>query len=208
MTKTILTAAALALTAAPALAQTQPQTQPGAPAGTAPAAAPAAPAVSPLTQIPGLTTTYYDVTGTTIEELRASIEAQRPRDPATGIAIPSSATWRIRTNVQRATTGTQCRIVGATAAFTAEVTLPRLVATDLPAPVLQSWQTYIAGIEQQQANYLLRPLRRLSEVEQAVRASTCEGAAAASNAANDRITAAPPAPTPPTPPATTPAPAQ
>ena len=196
---------ALALLAAmPALAHAQ-AAQPPAPAAPA---TPAAPVPSPLSTIPGVTITYYDVTGTTIEQLRASIEAQRPRDPATGVAIPSSSNWRIRTNVQRATTGTQCRVVGATATFAADVTLPRLVTPEVPAPVLAAWQTYVASIEQNQADYLRRPLQRLSEVEQAVMAATCEGASAASNAAIDRITAAPPpppaattAPAPATPPA-------
>lgn len=179
-------------------------------AQTAPAPAPATtavvPAPSPLAQIPGVTVRYYDVTGVTIEAMRASIESQRPRDEATGIAIPTSSSWEIRTGVRRETTGTQCRIVGATATFVAEVIMPRLVNVEaVPAPVLTHWQTWVASLEQQQAERLLRPYQRLSEVERAVMAATCEGAAAASNRAIAEITAAPPPPPPPAVPA---APAQ
>ncbi len=208
--RTGLRISALALLAAAptsALAQATPSPAP-APATPGAAVTPATPAPSPLAQIPGVTVRYYDVTGITIEAMRASIEAQRPRDEATGVSVPTSATWGIRTNVQRSTTGTQCRVVGATATFQAEVVLPRLATVEgVPAPVLAHWQNYVASLEQQQADRLRQPFQRLSEVERAVMASTCEGASAAANQAIALITAAPPPPAAPTP-ATPPTPTQ
>lgn len=188
---------ALALVAAvpaAALAQTAP----------APAASPATPTPSPLSQIPGVTVSYYDVAGTTIPEMIASIEAQRPKDPATGAAVPTSMKWSIGTSLKKQTTGDACKIIGATAAFKGEVVMPRLVNVEtVPAPVLQLWQTYVASLEQQAAARLRQPYQRLAEVEQAVLASSCEGAGAAASKAIDEITKAPPPPVP-----ATPAPAQ
>lgn len=96
-------------------------------------------------------------------------------------------------------------MVGADVNFRAEVVMPRLVTVEgVAPPVLAHWQNYVASIEQQQADRLRQPYSRLSEVERAIMASSCEGANAAANAAIARITAAPP---PPPPPAPTPTPA-
>ncbi len=201
------------LAAVPELAMAQAVPAPGSAQPAQPAqpdqAAAAAPAPSPLAQIPGVTVQYYDVTGVTIPEIQASIEAQRPRDAATGVPIPTSANWSIRTNVRRATTGTQCRVVGATATFVAQVVMPRLVNVEaVPPAVLGNWNAYVVSIEQQQAERLRQPFERLREVEAAVMASSCEGANAAADRAIAQITAAPPPPPPPTPAQNPPAPAQ
>lgn len=189
--------AALAFVAAvpaAALAQTAP----------APAAAQATPAPSPLSQIPGVSVSYYDVAGTTIPELIASIEAQRPKDPTTGAAVPVAMKWSIGTSLKKETTGNACKIIGATAILKGEVVMPRLVnAETVSAPVVQHWQAYVTSLEQQAAARLRQPYQRLSEVEQAVLASSCEGAGAAASKVIDEITKAP---TPPVP--ATPAPAQ
>ncbi len=177
-------------------------------AQTPPAAVPAAPAVSPLAQIPGVTVRYYYVTGTTIPALRASIEAQRPKNPVTGMASPSSAEWSVSTSIRKRTTGKRCKITGATAIFKGEVVLPRLSPVQsgpVPAPVLAEWQRYVSSLEMQQAAILRQVPARLPEVERAVMASNCAGADAAANRAVAAIrqSLARPAPAP----ATAPAPA-
>lgn len=181
--------AVAAFTAMPAIAVAQ----------TAPAPVPAqvAPVPSPLTQIPGVAIRYYDVTGNTIAAIKASIDAQRPKNPATGTAVPSSASWSVGTSLQKATTGKSCKITSAKATMKAEVVLPRLVGVEtVPAPVLAEWQRYVSSLEQQQAAVLLRPYQRLGEVERAVMASSCEGANAAASRAIAEITKAPPPPVP------------
>jgi predicted secreted Zn-dependent protease len=148
--------------------------------------------VSPLAQIPGVVVQYYDVSGTTIEELRASIDAQRPKDAATALAIPSSAAWTIGVGLKKETTGKVCKVIAATPTFKAEVVMPRLVTTEgVAAPVLAEWQRYVASLEAKQAATLSSTYGRLSEVEKAVMASTCEGAAAAANKAIAEISKPP-----------------
>jgi len=170
---------------------------------TAPAVAPVAAPPSPLASIPGVTVKYYDVTGNTIPAIRASMAAQRPKNPVTGTPLPSSSTWSIGVNTSKATTGKTCKVTGATATFKGEVVLPRLVGSEaVPAPVRAQWQKFVASIEQQQADALRQPYLRLGEVEAAVMASTCETAGAAANKKIAEITKATPAPpvaTPPTP---------
>ena len=178
--------ASLALTGAASAAIAQTPVTPA----PAPVAAVAAP--SPLAQIPGVVVQYYDVSGLTLDALRASIAAQRPTDPATGQPVPSSSKWAIGTSVRKETTGKACKIIGATPTFKAEVVMPRLATVEgVPAPVLAEWQRYVTGLEAQQAASLRPIYDRLSEVEKAVLASTCEGAGNAANKAIDEISKAP-----------------
>lgn len=191
--------AAAAAAPAAALAQAAPVPVP------APAPVQAAPAPT-LQQIPGVTVRHYNVTGKNIPQLRASIAAQRPKDPATGQPQAAGVQWSIATSLRKQTTGTACKITGATPTMKAEVVLPRLVIGEgvvVPAPDLAEWQRYVASLEQQQAAILHQVHSRLGEVQTAVMASTCEGAAAAANAAIARIT---PAPAPAVVPAPAPAP--
>ncbi|HEV2080099.1 MAG TPA: DUF922 domain-containing protein [Allosphingosinicella sp.] len=192
-------AALAAVAAAPAAALAQVAPAP------VPAPVQAAPAPT-LQQIPGVTVRYYNVTGNSIPLLRESIAAQRPKDPVTGQPQAASAHWSIGTGVRKQTTGTACKIVAATPTFKAEVVMPRLVTPEgvvVPAPVMAEWQRYVASLEQQQAAILHQVHSRLGEVQTAVMGSTCEGAAAAANAAIARITPAPAAA-----PAAVPAPAR
>lgn len=166
-----------------------------------PAVPPVLPAPSPLASIPGVTLQYYDVSGITIEALRASIDAQRPKDPMTGQAVPASVRWSIQTRLKKETLGTQCKITGATAVFAGEAVMPRLVnEAAVPAPVLAQWRSFAASLEQEQAARLRVPYARVAEVEKAVMASTCENAKAAADKAIAEIQTAPPpiAPAPPT----------
>lgn len=163
----------LGLMAAPAIAQT----------AAAPAAVPAASAMSALSQIPRLTIRYYSVSGRTIKDMLASIQAQGPKD-STGQVVPTTVKWSIGTNVKREIKGTACRIGGATVTMTSEVVLPRLVTVKgVKARELAQWQAYMASIEAQQAARLNLVRSRLPEVERAILASTCEGAGAAANRA-------------------------
>jgi predicted secreted Zn-dependent protease len=167
----------------------------------APLAAQPASAPLALSQIPGVTVKYYDVSGDAPKKILASLNSQRPRDPA-GRVVPSSARWSIATDVQKATTGNRCRIVRVTALFKAEVELPRLVVTGQQEEkgeeklndFLKRWQTYVAGLDQQQAAYLRAIHQRLPEVERAVMASSCEGARAAGEKAISEIKRQSPAP--------------
>jgi predicted secreted Zn-dependent protease len=155
-------------------------------AQSAPIVEQAAPPVSPFAQIPGVNVKYYDVSGATIKDIRASIEAQRPKNPVTQQAIPSSSNWSMRASWQKQTTGSACKIISATAAFEGEVVLPRLIAVEgvaVPPPVMKEWQRYTTSLDQQQAGVLRQVYDRRAEVERAVMASSCEGAAKAADAA-------------------------
>lgn len=160
---------------------------PAAPLGAQPAApAQAVPAPAELSRIPGVTVKYYDVAGSTPGKILAAMRSRRPKDSA-GKVHPSSSRWSIGIDIRKATTGTRCRVISATAVFKAEVDLPRLVVTrkgkDEEDPgeeklgdFMKRWQEQLATLDRQQAAYL-RPIHeQLPEVERAALASSCEGA--------------------------------
>ena len=172
---------ALAALALPALILSSPLgAQPAAPAQAA-----AAPAE--LSRIPGVTVKYYDVAGKSPGTILAAMKSQRAGRPG---ATPTSSRWSIGIDVQKATTGTRCRVVRATALFRAEVDFPRLVVTRKPNeeedPAEEKlekfqarWQEYLATLDRQQAAYLRSIHEQLPEVERAAMAASCDGARAA-----------------------------
>lgn len=150
-------------------------------------AQPAVPAE--LSRIPGVTINYYDVSGSTPRKILAAMKSQRPADSA-GKVSPSSSRWSIGIDIRKATTGTRCRVVRATAAFKAEVDFPRLVVTDKAKgdeepgeekidKFLERWNAHLATLDRQQAAYLRSVHGQLPEVERAAMAGGCEGARAA-----------------------------
>lgn len=156
-----------------------------------PAAAVAAPAE--LSKIPGVTIKYYDVSGSTPGKILAAMRSGRPAD-SVGKVSPSSSRWSIGIDIRKATTGTRCRVVRATAVFKAEVDLPRLVVTargkedEEPGEekidnFLKRWNEHLATLDRQQAAYLRSIHGQLPDVERAAMAGGCEGARAAAERA-------------------------
>ncbi|HEX9965648.1 MAG TPA: hypothetical protein VGB04_11770 [Allosphingosinicella sp.] len=156
----------------------------------APAQAVAAPAE--LSRIPGVTVKYYDVAGSTPGKILAAMKSGRPG------ASPTSSRWSIGVDVQKATTGTKCRVVRAKAVFKAEVDFPRLVVTrkakgeEQPGEekidkFMERWQAHLATLDRQQAAYLRPIYEQLPEVERAAMASSCDGARPAAERVIARI---------------------
>jgi|GEM_PF-6335910 len=164
----------------------------------------AQPASGPLalSQMRGVTVKYYDVSGSEPSKILASMKAKRPKDAA-GKVVPSSVRWSIETNIQKATTGSECRVIQATVAFKAEVELPRLVITNQHEEedreeklqdFQKRWQKYVANLDQQQSAYLRPIYERLPEVERALLASSCQDARAVGEKAIAEIRRQSPAP--------------
>ncbi len=147
-----------------------------------------APAGSGVATIPGVTIRTYDVRGRTIREIYNSLAAAAPKDPASGRAIPANSNWSMKVGAQITRTGNACKVSGATATFTGEASLPRLVPDPATPPaVLANWNSYLAQLDARQADQLRFAYQHRTDIEQAVRASSCDGWQAAANAAIDRL---------------------
>ena len=139
-----------------------------------------------LKELPNLTINYFDVTGKNLKAINKSIaERQAANAGAAGTTKPG---WNLNTSFSKRTTGTQCQIVSANAAFSATLSLPRLVSNAAHSPeLLAAWRDYVAGIENMHAATLWSIHDRKGEVEKAVLASSCEGAQGAAAAAVARL---------------------
>ena len=136
--------------------------------------------------IPNLTIEYYDVSGRTPQEIRASINAVRPSDANDGRRVDGLARWQLRWSWR--TTGRACDLSEPQIDFSATILMPRLVDKETVAPrVLTRWRTYIAALERHEAGHVRRPFERGNEIAAAIRASTCEGVAEAAQRAYQDI---------------------
>jgi len=176
-------------------AASAPTPRPQRPATTtqAPAAAPqpVVPAVpgKTLRDLPNVTFQYFDVAGKNLKAINKSIEKSQKPDASGKVAVAPTG-WAIDTTFNKLSRTGQCKVTDAKATFSAKVVLPRLVSNSAHSPeLLASWRSYLAGIENIQAANLWFVYDRIPTVESAILASTCEGAAAAGNAAVQRLQA-------------------
>jgi predicted secreted Zn-dependent protease len=160
-------------------------------AGTPPVAAvqpaPAVVAIAgkTLQNLPNTTVRYFDVTGSDLKAINKSMA-----DQAQSRARAAPTNWSIDTTFNKVTTDGRCKIASAKATFAANVGLPRLVPNPAHKPQMSAaWRAYVAGIEKAQAANLWFVHDRVSDVEKAIVASSCEGAQAAGAAAVARLKA-------------------
>ena len=102
-----------------------------APLGAGPAAGQAQSAAAapvPFAGIPGVERLYYDVSGTTVQAIRQSIDghASRPRDPNDGLRVDALANWYMRWSWPAGPNG-GCDLARTRLEFSARVTMPRLL---------------------------------------------------------------------------------
>jgi predicted secreted Zn-dependent protease len=169
-----------------------PPVQPQAPTVTRPKTATtgvpaAAPAGRSLQSLPNTTIRYYDVPGKNPQAILKSIAKLRPKG-ADGQPVTASTNWDIGATFKKRTENGVCRIVAATATFSATADLPRLVSPKaLRREALDSWNSYVAGLESIAAANLWFVHDRIGQVEKAILASSCDGAQAAGAAAVDKL---------------------
>ena len=171
-------------------------------AATPPSAAAVAPA-RPLTALPGLRTTYYDVTGNTIAEINASIKAARAKEGGNAQTVKTD--WAVAPKVTRSTTAGKCTVTSVTNSFSALVELPRLANEEaVSEAVRNSWKTFVGKLEADAAARLWFVYDRSGSVADAMKGQSCDGAKAAGVAALAKLKAdaaawQPPVPAPATP---------
>lgn len=169
----------------PAPRPAQPQAQKARPAQ--PQATAAKPAVRALKALPSATIRYYDVAGKTPQAILKSIARLRPK-AANGEPVTASTNWDIGATFKKRTENGKCTITGATATFAATADLPRLLNPgSLRREALDSWNSYVAGLEAIAAANLWFVHDRVGQIEKAIVESSCDGAQAAGMAAVDLL---------------------
>jgi len=154
----------------------------GAPAVDAPAGEASRAAGDPFAGMPDLEMEYYEVSGRTAAEIRASLNELRPTDPIRGIRVDGYTRWHLSWQIPRRPDG-ECRLDQAEIMFRVAVGLPRLVDTErIPLAVRQQWQSYIAALKAHEATHARYAYEGRKAVLRAFQGVDC---AAAQEAAGD-----------------------
>ncbi|HEY6816433.1 MAG TPA: DUF922 domain-containing protein [Croceibacterium sp.] len=135
-----------------------------------------------LAGIPGIKLEYYDVSGRTVAEIRASLDRNRPTDPATGAQFDAYTTWTMDWAIP-GEPGGPCRLDQAKVMLDLTVGLPRLVDPDrVPRAVLDRWKRYRTALEVHEATHARNALLAKQAMLKAIRTADC---ATANGAAED-----------------------
>jgi predicted secreted Zn-dependent protease len=123
------------------------------------------------------TTNFYLVTGTTLGEIRASLDRSRP---STEIGKMDGFTaWQIDWQFTSERYGSGCRCRFFSTRTTITTTLPRWTSpTNTASSVKESWASYIAALGQHEAGHAQLALAAAREVQERIKevgeASDCE----------------------------------
>ena len=133
----------------------------------------------PLASVPGVTRSYYDVTGSNADQVRAAIDKARPTDPNDGLRVDaltsSHYAWRWPGNGKGG-----CDLSGAKVTFTATMLLPRLAQDALLSSMARKrWDAYIMALERHETTHVTNAYSIHGELADAIKSATCETANAA-----------------------------
>lgn len=129
---------------------------------------------------------YYDITGTTANELRTSINGSGPLDSG-GRRNDALAMWNIDWTWPLNPDST-CILSGATISTTITVTFPRWQPpAGTSAAVVQQWNTYEAALATHESGHVTFVLATAPDVLAAIKGATCATAEAAAQTVVGRI---------------------
>jgi predicted secreted Zn-dependent protease len=136
-------------------------------------------AQAPITSIPGVTRSYYVVTGSTADQVRAAIDKIRPADANDGLRVDaltsSRYAWRWPGNGKGG-----CDLSRTEVTFTATMPLPRLAEdATLSSAARKPWDAYIRALEAHETTHLANAYSIHGELADAIKSATCETANAA-----------------------------
>ena len=150
-------------------------------------AAGATPAGRPFAGVPGVDLRYYDVSGRTPAEIRASLNRNNRLDPNTGARVDAYTAWSLDWRVPYGPDG-RCRLDRAEVTLKVEVGLPRLVRTErVPPALLERWQRYRAALEAHEGTHARNAYQGRKAMLEAIHRADCAGADEAADDVMDAL---------------------
>ena len=126
--------------------------------------------------MPDLAIDYYEVSGRTVAQIRASAMRAAPIDPASGHPVAGSTRWRLDWDAPTGPDG-RCRLDQAEVTLDVAITLPRLVETDhVPPAVRQRWQRFVTAIKAHEATHARIAHEGREAMLRAIQHADCESA--------------------------------
>jgi predicted secreted Zn-dependent protease len=132
----------------------------------------------PLTGIPGVTITSYDVAGRDAAAVRRAINAARPTDTNDGNRVDGLSRYDFRWRWHR-DAGGRCSATPDDVAFTAVVTVPRLTGADPSSRLQAQFDRYLRSLLAHEDGHVRYAWDHRGDVVTAINAATCATANAA-----------------------------
>ena len=131
--------------------------------------------VSDLSDIPHLTIKYYDVSGTTVQEIRDQLDKQGPFDPDENRRGPANTTFNARWYIEWVGKS-PCKITSARVDYEIIVTLPRLAAPDqISSDVATKWDAFMKPLVMHERGHALIAAE-IAQLPNILKSATCKTA--------------------------------
>jgi predicted secreted Zn-dependent protease len=135
-------------------------------------------------------TEYYEVFGSTEQELRSAINKIRPRD-RTGERSDGLTDWDINWKYELTMSAGSCSVEFVATTLRITVTLPRWANRRLASSTLaQQWDKYIAALEDHEQHHMQLALRAAQDIQERLSsggAPTCAALAASLDSTADTV---------------------
>jgi len=117
---------------------------------------------------------YYDITGSTENELRKSMDMLRPKDPFWDFRpVDAYTAWHISWNWPGYGTDT-CDLTAAVISYEIKVTIPRWTPPANASPnLIAKWEKYIQILELHEKGHVNNVVNNFPNVQTAIRNATC-----------------------------------
>ena len=126
--------------------------------------------------MPGIEIRYYDVSGRTVEQIRASGRKLAPIDPMTGMPVVGYTRWHHDWDAPDGPDG-RCRLDQAEVTLDVVITLPRLIDThQVPPALLRSWTRFISAAKAHEATHARIAHEGREAMLRAIQSADCESA--------------------------------
>lgn len=110
-------------------------------------------------------TDHYDVAGSSEHELRAAINARRPKDDE-GIPHDGLTNWDVRWKYRYVTTPEGCAVASVATTLDVVTILPRWSNRQAGSTLAQRWDKYIAALEDHEREHMQIALRAARMIQQ------------------------------------------
>ncbi len=127
---------------------------------------------------------YYGVSGSTADEIRASMDKSRPKDPYDGNRpVDAYTDWYISWSWPGYGTD-HCDLSTASVTYTINVIMPRWkVPTDASPALIAKWETYIQSLISHEKGHVNHVVNNYLSVKAAIQSATCSTADSAAQKA-------------------------
>jgi predicted secreted Zn-dependent protease len=124
-------------------------------------------------QIPNATMIYYEISGSTADELRAQMNQQGPLDPLEGVRYDARTDWYISWTWP-GYGSSDCDLSKTTVSYDIKVTVPYWKPASTTDPkLIEQWNHYLNNLSTHEQGHVNSVVKNYPRVKEAIQRSTC-----------------------------------